>query len=372
MNTLYYIANIRLPTEKAHGIQIMEMCQAFAGYDLDVTLVVPKRHNSINKDAFAYYGISPNFRIVFLSTLDTVSFGPLGAFFQSIVFFIHALFFVLKRPGIIYSRDKLFLFLLSFFSRGFVYEVHAPNWGFVTRRVFRMSLFQVLISRGLERYFSKKGIPANGMIVAPDGVNMARFANMKDRDSLRSELGLPLGKKIVLYSGHLYPRKGAGVLALAMREFGEDVLGVFVGGTRKETEDFSRLHGHLRNVLILGHRAYQDIPLFLRSADILVLPNSANDDDSRVYTSPMKLFEYMASGTTIVASDVPSLKEVLTEETAFFAVPDDSKSFADVIRRALADPLCNDVAIRALSEVERYSWSLRAGSIIERMRQFAS
>ena len=47
-----YLANIRIPTEKAHGIQIMKMCQAFANQGVRVELVVPKRKNQIRKEAF--------------------------------------------------------------------------------------------------------------------------------------------------------------------------------------------------------------------------------------------------------------------------------------------------------------------------------
>ena len=60
-NKIIYLANVRLPTEKAHGIQIVKMCEAFAGLGLEVELVVPNRLNSIQDDIFDYYGVKKNF-----------------------------------------------------------------------------------------------------------------------------------------------------------------------------------------------------------------------------------------------------------------------------------------------------------------------
>ena len=67
---LFYITNARIPTEKAHGLQIMQMCEAFARQGFDVELVLPMRKNPIKKDVFLYYGINKNFSIKYLSSPD--------------------------------------------------------------------------------------------------------------------------------------------------------------------------------------------------------------------------------------------------------------------------------------------------------------
>ncbi len=67
---IYYVANARIPTEKAHGIQIMSMCEAFASLGHEVTLVVPKRKNTLTDDPFLYNGVAKNFSIEQIATLD--------------------------------------------------------------------------------------------------------------------------------------------------------------------------------------------------------------------------------------------------------------------------------------------------------------
>ena len=110
------------------------------------------------------------------------------------------------------------------------------------------------------------------------------------------------------------------------------------------------------------------MPLSLKSADVLVLPNSNREKLSRAYTSPMKLFEYMASGRPIVASDVPSLREILDETNCYFFTPDDPESLAQVVITTINNPEAQKKADKARKDVEKYSWDKRAVAIMEFMR----
>ena len=83
---LVYIANIRLPTEKAHGVQIMKTCEAFAALGHTVELVVPNRKTPIAEELFGYYGIQNRFQVTKLAVWDTVGFGRVGFFLESVLF----------------------------------------------------------------------------------------------------------------------------------------------------------------------------------------------------------------------------------------------------------------------------------------------
>jgi glycosyltransferase involved in cell wall biosynthesis len=101
-------------------------------------------------------------------------------------------------------------------------------------------------------------------------------------------------------------------------------------------------------------------PLLTR-ADVLVLPNPASAISSRA-TSPLKLFEYMAAGRAILASDLPAIREVLTHDVNAWLVPaGDPQAFAEGIRR-LTDSreLRARLARAARESVAEYSWSRRA------------
>ena len=74
------------------------------------------------------------------------------------------------------------------------------------------------------------------------------------------------------------------------------------------------------------------MPYWLKSADVLVLPNKKGEKISERYTSPLKLFEYMASGRPMIVSDLSSLREIVSAETAMFVEPNDPQALVSGIR----------------------------------------
>ncbi len=92
-----------------------------------------------------------------------------------------------------------------------------------------------------------------------------------------------------------------------------------------------------------------------------MLPNPASAISTR-FTSPLKLFEYMAAGRPIVASDLPSIREVLRhEQNALLVEPGDAAALAAGVRRLLDDrPLADRLAQAAVTDVASYSWDRRA------------
>src|SRR3989344_5964702 len=315
--TIFYIANIRLPTEKAHGLQIMKMCEQFAGR-ADTELVVPRRFNPIKIDPFEYYGVNRSFEITRLPVLDLVKFGRFGFWLESLIFSkIAAIYLFLKKADVIYGRDEIPLYFLKFFKKNVFWEAHQGQINFAAHRLLKKAAGVITISEGLKSYYKNK---RDDIFVSPDAVD-ANILNLDmSRLKCREKLSLPVDKKIVLYAGHLYDWKGVGALLEASRAFGDDFSFVFVGGTEEDVESYKSkvISQKLSNISFVGHRPHSEIPLWLKAADILILPNSAKAEISRSFTSPMKLFEYMASGMHSIASDLPSIREIVNEDDVLF------------------------------------------------------
>jgi len=92
-----------------------------------------------------------------------------------------------------------------------------------------------------------------------------------------------------------------------------------------------------------------------------VLPNSAEDKMS-LYTSPIKLFEYMASHRPIVASNLSSITEILSNKNSFLFNPDNAKDLAENIQKAVSSD-CSKVVEQARKDVKFYTWEKRAKNI---------
>ena len=371
MKKIVYIANARIPTEKAHGIQVMKMCEAFARKGTEIELVIPWRFNHIKEDPFDYYDVEKLFNIKKIPSLDLVKFGKIGFLTQSISFSITALVYALfARSDAIYSRDALPLFFLSFFKDNLFWEVHVNTYSVPVRRIIQKVSGIIAITKALKGFYADKGVSENKIIVAPDAVEIQKFDISKSSEESRDILGLPHDKYIIVYTGHLYEWKGVNTLARARKYLREDEIIVFVGGTETNILDFRKKYGKDKNIFIVGNKSHSEIPLYLKAGDVLVLPNSAHSNVSKLYTSPLKLFEYMASKRPIVASNVPSIREILSDGSSVFFTSDDPEDLALKIHTIRDDPaLAERIAGKAFEDVKKYSWNNRALTILKYLKR---
>ena len=368
---IIYIANIRLPTEKAHGIQIMKTCEALAKQGILVELIVPKRHNTIKDNPFDFYGVERNFTIKRLWSLDTI-WWPMPAFLKKIAFWKQTATFALnacrhvhRTSTVVYTRD-LFLALVLPKEKLF-YEIHwlpeRVRW--YHKRAYKRAKGLIVISNGIKNDLLKLGIPETKICVARDAVDLKQFQINIGSGAARKKLSLPADQKIVVYTGHLYDWKGADVLAEAVKLLSADIQVYLVGGTNEGIKRFKAAY-QLPNLHLVGWRKHAEIPLWLRGADVLVLPNSAKSRIGAKDTSPLKLFEYMMAGRPIVAADLPAIREVLSDDTAELVAPDDPARLALGIKAALErKELSEKRALAAEDRVREYTWDNRARIIID-------
>ncbi len=377
---LIYIVNQRLPIEKAYSIQIVKMCEAFALKGLDVVLLFPSRKNPSGKTVFEYYGVKNNFKAVKLPTLDFHFPGRLDRWavniknlISGLTIFLYVLF---KKSDIIFSRDELPLYFLSFFKENLVFEAHkfsSRRIGFYRR--FKKAGFKIVtISKGLRDEFIKFGYEPERVLVAHDGVDLHQFNVSLSEGECRNKVGLPKDKKIIGYVGQLKTmgmEKGIGSLIQAVGGLSvnhPDILLVIVGGSDidlKSYQSFAQEKGMSDKVLFLGWKKHEDIPYYLGAFDVLAMP-FPNKPHYALYMSPLKLFEYMASGRPIVATDLPTVREVLNPDNSVLVEPDNDGKFARGVELVLTNPeLSKRISAQALNDVENYTWNARATKVLE-------
>ncbi len=369
---LLYIANIRLPTEKAHGVQIMKMCEAFANEGVSVELVVPTRKTSIREDPFMYYNVKNNFTVTRLPTVDTVSWGRIGFWLQTISFMVYALQYIrISSVDILYSRDPALFFFSNFKSiQKKVWEVHTKPTARILEKIKRLPITIVSISEGLKNVFVRAGIPENRIIVAHDAVDLEAFEHLPEKQQLRKELHLPLSKKLIAYVGK-YKTMGESkgvediIVAVGKVHVEDPNTALLIVGLNSnehsEVEHLVEKNGLQGNAYILGHVSQARIPHYLKAADILVM-NYPNTEHYAHFMSPLKLFEYMASGVPIIASDLPSVREILDDDSALLIHPDIQSLVSSIFN--LLRTVGSNYAQQAKNKVLVYTWSNRAKKIL--------
>jgi len=378
---IIYLTNVRLPTEKAHGLATVKLSEAFAQAGAEVTVVAPWRWNPLQEDPFTYYGVERVFRIVCLPSVDLLwlPFGKAVAFpLQLFSFSLVAAVWLFFRYGMggrlrgatIFSHDHIPLFFATFIAPHIFYDIHDyPARNIFFRRVLgRAAGFSVQTRGKVAALLRDFAIPQERVVAWPNGTDIERFRDLVPREHARERLGIPAGRTIVLYTGSLQSWKGVDTLVRAAALLPHSFQTYIVGGSPGEITSLKRIASGAA-IRFVGTRPWLEMPLWLAAADVLVLPNTAREEISRTWTSPMKLFEYMASGRPIVASDIPSIREIIDASMAFLAKPDDAESFATAIQAARKDG--GDAVARARRGQEavlRYTWKARAEAILAHMR----
>jgi glycosyltransferase involved in cell wall biosynthesis len=358
---IYFLFHGRFPSEKAAALYVSEYARSLTPY-AHVTILAPARRG--RTDTFS---IPEGITVSYLPAIDLF---PLpGAFLASqATFAISAWTRVLSKltqDDLVIAND-LPLGLLATRSRArVVYEVHdfPERWLSFYRALFERAAFIMATNEWKKRELMERyRLPEGKVLMERNGVDLASFAG-HERQAARSALALPEGP-LVVYTGHLYGWKGTDTLAEAARLVPSAQF-YFVGGTQEDVADYRKRYADAPNCHFVGHRPHAEIPQWQAAADVLVLPNTAREPLSARYTSPMKLFEYLASGTAVVASRIPSITEVVSEESAYLVAPDAPEALAAGINEPLAHAEEREKrahAARALAA--SFSWEARAKRLV--------
>jgi glycosyltransferase involved in cell wall biosynthesis len=226
--------------------------------------------------------------------------------------------------------------------------------------VWRRADGYVTITEGLASELRERLGSRADVAVVPDGVRLPSEGPGTVARSARQD-----APPVVAYSGHLYAWKGVDILLDAIARL-PGVRGLVIGGHEREP-DLARVRaladalGIADRVQFTGLVPPSQVAGLLRAADVLVLPNPASAISTR-FTSPLKLFEYMAAGRPIVATDLPALREVLRDgQTAVLVTPGDASALAAGIERVVTDArLAERLATAARAAVDDYTWDRRA------------
>jgi glycosyltransferase involved in cell wall biosynthesis len=379
-----YCTNVRLPSERAHGHQIAQVCAALSDLGHAVTVFAPFRRNPVTQDFHAYYGIDKTTEMRHLGSFD-----PINRFWLPGVLGLWTLNALLRKSysyvlqkqkfDLLYTRVPALLETLLKTGIPVALELHrlpSRDRGTFVEQCKKCALV-ICLTSPMRDELVKWGMDSANVIVEGDAYDPALFAKKISQEQARKELKLDQNIPVIGYAGQLSSMgksKGMEQLMGALTELhhrGLTFQAIIAGGpdnVRAELE--AGLPADVRSkVRFLGFVAHEQVPAVLSASDVLVYPAPKSTDPYFLRdTSPLKLFEYMAAQRPIVSADLPPLRDAVDETCVFFCEPGDSAFCADAIELVLKDSsLAQNRAVAAHKRVQSHTWEARMKRIIERV-----
>ena len=242
----------------------------------------------------------------------------------------------------------------------------------------------VTVSQVLADELVARGVEPERVVWHPNGVDAQRFDPARfsdaDRSALRARHGIPDEAILTTFVGTFGQWHGVDVLARAIRLLARDHADwvehtrarfLLVGDGLKMPDVETELEGLGDLAVLTGLVPQDETPLYLAASDILVSPHVANADGTPFFGSPTKLFEYMAAGKPIVASDLDQIGEVLRDGLGVLVRPGDVADLVRGLREIAGDEeRRNELGARARSRVlERYTWTHHVGAILDGLQR---
>ncbi len=224
---------------------------------------------------------------------------------------------------------------------------------------------------------SKFDVDRKKIIVSHGAIDLSTFDTKISKDEARDKANLPKEKIILGYFGRfktMKMEKGIAAILEAMKDLPDNFLFYAAGGHQEDLDFYTSMakeFGVEKKVLFKGESSQEELALYQKACDMLLMPFPKNDHYS-YYMSPMKMFEYMTSERPIITSDLPSVREILNESNALFVKPDDIADLKEkILMLSKNNELQKMLAKKAKNEVINFTWDKKVGEIISFLKPFS-
>ncbi|MDB9312346.1 glycosyltransferase family 4 protein [Spirulina sp. CS-785/01] len=282
-------------------------------------------------------------------------------------------------------------YYLPFHLRSQVQLVHSRDWNFVKAAVqngipaiyerdhyekkkydpeiVKNPLFKVAVTvaDNLRNHLIENGIPPEKVIKLHNGFNQLFYERHPEAaKQWRTELLKDNDQHLVVYAGELLQFKGIDLLIEIAQQM-PTVQFALAGGKESQIQHYQQIlqNQAIHNVTLVGYLPHHRLASFLQAADLLVYPHLSGEAAS--FTSPMKLFDYLAAGRPIVATQITPLQEFQTSDlVATWCSPDCSEALRQGIQKTLQQyPQWSIESIHSWDTVKKYSWEHRIEQTLE-------
>jgi glycosyltransferase involved in cell wall biosynthesis len=372
-NPLIYLSKGNIPSAAANTMQVMKMASALSKEYSPFVLVTGKHLLERKNSGFSFeewYGLQDVSFVTRIPSGLCKDYPYPAGYVPKLYRWVSLVYLMMRRPCRLFTRNADVVPWALRLGISTVLETHQgkPFKESYYRNLKSHPLFKglVVISPYMVEMHSRY-LPLEKIRFLEDGVDLASYEVRCTKGELQRELEIEMGgySHLAVFTGHLYPNRGIEEILIVAAQL-PNILFLLVGGweedLRKRDQEIQQKR--LANVRLTGFKPNIMIPKYQQAADILLIPYSSKLDTVKWFSS-LKLFEYMASGTPIIASNLERISSVLNEDSGYLIPPDDPTALMNVIKEICAHPEeAHYKAQKAREVVKQYTWQQRAKEIL--------
>ena len=356
---IIYIAEFSLPNMSAYAVHVLKMCDNFCKH-AQVELIIPYQESSyyfkkIKKD----YLLKKKFKIK-----SIFSYKKKLNLFNRILFSIKTYFYLNSNNyKIIISRAILPSLILAMMNKKNILELHSEMTG-LTKHLFKLCNLK-FINKNLKyillhyKLLNILKIRSKNFCILEDAVEKDDFSNAN-----------PKTKPFTCaYSGSFAKGKGLEIIFSIANKAPQINFDIF-GNIKTLNKDIS-LKKVPKNIRFKGFLSYKSISKILPKYKVLLMPYQKSvgvlikEIDVANYFSPLKLFEYMATGRTIIASNLKVYRRILKNNyNSIILDPKNINKWVETIIEIFGSKKYDYLGRNAKKDVKRYTWKNRVNKII--------
>lgn len=316
----------------------------------------------IQNDCNVYFFVSNNDHIDFINNnINNINF-VIHKTHNEVLQLINS-----EQIGIVYVRDRPFAeFLLNSSYDGHIisedHDINLPS--FIDKAKSNNKFILTTISPQIEEKYQVKN-----NVLFPCSIDFEYFSNT---DKFKNDL-FDKSKINVTYCGHLYDYKGIPFI-LKLAEKYLHINFHLVGGKEKDINRNKEKSSS--NVFFWGHKDYHNIPNYLYSSDILLVPydKHGNEWSPSFVTSPIKLFEYLSTKKPVLCSDIIGIKNWVSDKEVFFYKANNFNDMCKKFEYILNNLNSNETKTKlenGFKKAEEFSVYNKCKKILEKINEIA-
>ena len=239
------------------------------------------------------------------------------------------------------------------------FKVYQPIGEYIEKRILKNADRVIVINDKLKDFVVERGSDPERTQVEKAGVDFERFNSDVDGKEIRERYGIEKDDFVLFFVGWLYHFAGLKEIAIELSKIKDEKpnIKLLIVGDGDAFDDLQRIRDEYQlnnQVILAGKQPYENIPAFIASSDICLLPAYPTEKIMQDIV-PIKLYEYMACGKPVIATKLPGVMKEFGDDNGVIYIDKAEDVFNKAVE-LIENGTLKEHGSKAREFVKKYNW----------------